>query len=115
MDIKWTVINSKTYLKFTFEGRLEEQEALRGIEIWKREFEKHKYSKTSMIWDCSLMHGYAPKARIHWQNALNELKSQIGAIWLISNSLVIRTGASILSRFVGLKINAIDSEDKIKD
>ena len=114
MEIKWIEINSKPYLKFIFDEYLEEQQALDTIVQWRKEFNLHANSKISIIWDCSKMHGYNPQARIHWQNAIKELKSQTETIWLISSSLIIRTGANIISRFVGISINAIDSENKIK-
>lgn len=114
MEIKWVTLNSKKYLKFSFDENLSEPDAVKAIEQWKKEFSKNQNSKVSLIWDCIKMKGYDSNARVHWQNALKELKSDIENIWLVSNSQLIRVGANVISVFAGLRINAVDSEDKIQ-
>ena len=113
MELEWVTIKSKKYLKFKFNGFLDEQEALDGIGQWKKEFDENSNSKISLVWDCSSMKGYSHEARSHWQRATKELKSQIEKIWLISDSILIRTGAEIISVFARIKIKAVKSEDKI--
>lgn len=113
MEIKWITLNSKKYLKFSFDENLGEQEAISSIEKWKKEITSNSDTKVSMIWDCLKMKSYDSKARILWQDALKELKNSIENIWLISNSQFIRVGANVISVFSGLKINPVDSESKI--
>ncbi|NMB80558.1 MAG: hypothetical protein GYA14_01935 [Ignavibacteria bacterium] len=113
MEIKWITLNSKKYLKFSFDENLGEQEAISSIEKWKKEITSNSDTKVSLIWDCLKMKSYDSKARILWQDALKELKNNIENIWLISNSQFIRVGANVISVFSGLKINPVDSESKI--
>ena len=86
MEIKWVQINSKSYLKFTFNEYLEEKEALEGIDTWVQEFSSKPNARIPLIWDCTVMKGYDRQSRIHWQKKTKELKDQIDIIWLISNS-----------------------------
>ncbi len=59
------------------------------------------------------MRGYETGARTKWTEALNEMKSQIGKIWLISDSAFIRMGASVMAMFTSLEINPVSSESEI--
>jgi hypothetical protein len=66
-----------------------------------------------LIWDCRKMRAYDSAARTKWTEALNEMKSQISTIWLISESPIIRMGASVIGLLISLKIKAIASESQM--
>lgn len=114
MEIKWVTMNSKKFLKFSFDENLGEEEARVATEQWKKEMAAHANMKVSLIWDCLQMKGYDSNARILWQNTLKEVKDNVEKIWLISNSQFIRVGANVISVFSGIRINPVDSEDKIQ-
>ena len=59
------------------------------------------------------MKGYESAARAKWTDALKEMKPQIGTIWLISDSALIRMGASVMSMLSSINIKAISSESEI--
>jgi hypothetical protein len=101
-------------LKFTFEGKFCEENALIGAEEWKNIFSSIGNEKSMLIWDCTKMTGYESKALSIWQNTMKELKSKIGVVWLISDSVLIRTGAKLISAFTGFKIKAVKYENEIK-
>jgi len=111
--IEWVRIKDTDCLKFTFTGILNADEADIAIAIWRQEFASRKGEKTVIIWNCIKMLDYEPKARVKWQNTMKELKDQIASIWLVTDSLIIKTGAAIMGIFTSLDINVVSSEDKV--
>jgi hypothetical protein len=111
--IEWQQIKNKSCLKFTFIGDLNEKRALNAISIWKKEFAAKSGENIILIWNCKEMTGYEPKARIHWQAALKELKSRIESIWLVTDSKIIKFGATIMSVFTPYEIKVVSSESEI--
>jgi len=111
--IEWCKIKGRKCLKFTFEGVLTGIEAEKAIVIWKEEFEKQKGGKVVIIWHCLKMKDYEPAARVIWQKTIKELKSQIDSIWLVTDSLIIKTGATIMSIFTSFDTRVVGSEDEI--
>src|SRR4030042_4176091 len=103
-QIEWQQIQNKNCLRFTFIGDLNEKKAIDAIRIWKEEFTAKAGEKIILIWDCKEMTGYEPKARIHWQAALKELKNRIESIWLIKNSRIVKFGAMIMSALTPYEI-----------
>jgi len=59
------------------------------------------------------MDDYEPLARTIWQNTINELKSQIRSMWVVTDSPIIATGAIIMSLFTSFKIKTVSSEEDI--
>ena len=106
--------SSKKCLKFTFEQRLTEQDAKSAIESWQNAFSSNPNDKFIMIWDCIKMTGYDSGARIIWQDALKKMKNQIECIWLITNSSLIKMGASVMSVFASYPLIVVGSEQEIK-
>ena len=76
-------------------------------------FDSKKDEKIVIIWQCLEMEGYEAMARTTWQTAIKKLKSNIEAIWLITNSRVIKAGASIMSFFTSYDIKVVKSEQEI--
>jgi hypothetical protein len=66
-----------------------------------------------MLWDCVAMTGYDQEARSVWQEALQDLRSRISAIHLVSESLSIRLAARAVSLFIRLPLRAWASESEI--
>ena len=112
-EIEWCQISDKECLKFTFQGTLTEINALDAIAQWKEMFSTRKDEKVIIIWQCLKMESYEPMARILWQNTLKELKNQIDTIWLVSDSIIIKAGAKIMSFFTTLNLKIVNSEEKI--
>lgn len=112
-QIGWCQINNLECLKFTFKGRLTEEDALKAISRWKEMFNSMKDQKIILVWNCIDMTGYEPMARMSWQRTIKELKDQIERIWLITDSAVIKAGANLISIFTSFEIKVVKSEDKI--
>ena len=100
-------------LKFIFRNEFTKDQAEEGIEIWKKVFHSKPDEKFTLIWHCLEMKGYEPSSRRLWQQAMKELKAQIECIWLVSNSKVIKYGASLMSLFTSFEIKTVHSEDEI--
>lgn len=104
---------NKKCLKFIFNDKLNEQDAVSAIERWRKSFKSYPGEKIVLIWDCLNMKGYKSGVRNHCQSALKEMKGQIGSIWLITNSGFIRMGASVMSVFASYPIKVVNSENDI--
>ena len=111
--IEWDNRHGTPCLRFTFSQRLSEQGARAAIAEWRRAFDAVPFGKIVLLWDCREMSGYDSEARIQWQETLKELKPRIKTIWLITDSSLIRMGASVMSLFSSLTIKAVRSEDDI--
>lgn len=113
-QIEWTNKSGKQCLRFTFSGKFTEQDAVPALEKWRQSFASKPGERIPMIWDCLNMNDYDYEARTLWQNACKEMKDQIDSIWVMTNSLLIRMGASVISVFSSLRIKVVDSEEDIK-
>ncbi len=101
-------------LVFRFGKHLRTDDALIAIEEWRREFASKPGQTIDLIWEASEMAAYEGGARRAWQLALKEMRDQIGTVWLVSQSAVIRMGASVMSTFSSLDIKTVRCEDEIK-
>jgi len=111
--IEWFQKSGKECLKFTFKGRLTEQMAITAIKKWQEAFKSKAGKKIVLVWDCMEMEGYDPAARDQWQNALKAMRDQFDIVWLITNSGLIKIGASIMSGFISFKLNIVSSMSEI--
>ncbi len=111
--IEWSQRSGKQCLRFTFGERLTENEAEVAIREWRAAFQSKVDQSIILIWDCRKMKGYDSGARSKWTEALKEMKSQIGTIWLITDSTVIKMGASVMGMISSLNIKAVRAESEI--
>lgn len=111
--IEWSEKSGRQCLKFTFGERLTAKDAEVAVEEWREAFRSKTEESIILIWDCRKMKGYESDARAKWTNALKEMKPRIDTIWLISDSTLIRMGASVMSMLSSLNIKPISSENEI--
>jgi len=114
-EIEFSEKFGKYYLKFKFYGKLKKDEAAEAIKIWDEYFLKNKNRKIIIIWHCLEMTGYEKGAREIWQKTLKKMSNKIEGIWVITNSSVIRMGASLISLFAAYPIKIVSTEDEIYD
>ena len=112
-QIVWDNQRGVPCLRFVFTEHLTEQAARAAIAEWRRAFDAVPMGRITLIWDCREMRGYDSEARALWQQTLKELKQRIGPIWLITDSALIRMGASVMSLFSSLTIKPVRSESEI--
>lgn len=111
--IEWIQKSGKQCLRFTFGERLATKEAETAIIEWREAFERSINNPITLIWDCRNMKGYDSNARTKWTDALKEMKSNIDTIWLITESSMIKMGASVMNMFVSLNIKIVSNESEI--
>ena len=104
----------ETMFAVFFGEKLTANEARVAIEEWREAFASKIGQSVILIWDCRKMKGYESEARTIWTGALKEMKSQIATIWLISDSTIIKMGASVMGMLCSIKIKAVSSENDIE-
>ncbi len=114
LKVEWITKSGRDCLKFTFFGKFTVQDAIPALEKWRQAFAERPEGKIPLIWDCLNMEDYDHEARTLWQDACKEMKDRIDTIWVLTNSLLIRMGASVISVFTSLKIKVVSSEDQVQ-
>ena len=112
--IEWAQKSGKNCLKFTFQESFGEQDAESAIREWRETLATKPQERIVHIWDCLAMKDYDQQARAMWSETCKELKDQIDTIWVITNSLLIKMGATVISVFTSLNIRVVSSEDDIR-
>ena len=112
-DIELFEIKNEECLKFTFNGKFSEEQALSGASEWRNLFDNSGEEKSILVWDCLDMTGFESNARTVWLKAIKDLKKKIDCVWVISESKIIRTGAKVLSTLSGFKIKTVKDESEI--
>lgn len=112
--LEWVVKGKRKWLKFIFINHLDETQARTAIEKWENYFtELPLGSKTDLIFQCKQMKGYDTSARIIWQRMMMDSRSQIGEVWIISDSRLILTAAKTMSLLTKFNIKAAKDEELI--
>ena len=112
-SVRWERFGEHRCLVVAFTGRLEVDEArtkmasIRAALVGVQE-------PVAMVWDAAGMTGYDGEARKFWQEGLEELRPRIRAIHLISESKLIRMGASVVGMFLGLEITSWPSREAVR-
>ena len=112
--IEWCNVKNNNCLKFTFNGTLTKDDAVKATAQWREYLSPDNINNVNIVWECTNMTGYEPMARSVWQSALKDLKSKIACIWLITESRLIKTGAQLMSVFTSYNFKVVNSEDKIE-
>lgn len=112
--IEWIQKSGKDCLKFTFQESFGAEDAKAGIQEWREALKTKPGERIVHIWDCLAMKDYDQQARTLWSETCKELGDQIGTIWVLTNSLLIKMGATVISVFTSLNIKVVHSEDDIR-
>lgn len=112
--IEWIDKFGKRCLKFTFAGSFSEHDAKLGIARWREALAGKQGEKIVHIWNCLGMKDYDQQARTMWSETCKELNDHIDVIWVITNSLLIKMGATVISVFTSLNIKVVSSEADIR-
>ena len=107
--IEWKDIGTVKCLFFTFEGIFRKSDAIMAVKRWKTEMTQINTKKVTIVWQCLAMKNYEREARQLWQETLKEFESQIGMIWLVTDSVLIQAGAEIMSFFTYFEMKVVAS------
>jgi hypothetical protein len=105
--------NGQPTLTFTFQGKFTYREALKFGEAWREVFNAQPDSQFVVTFDALEMKDYEAGARITWQKIINELKSQIQEIYLVTDSRFIATGAKLMGLFTSFEIKTVSSKSDL--
>lgn len=111
--IEWHTIDNKRYLKFVFEGKLTNKDAEFAAIKWCEIMDSMSSDKISLIWECTKMSGYEWMSRSIWQKTIQKYKNQILSIYLVTDSIIIQSGAKILSINTSFDIKCVSSIEQI--
>ena len=112
--IEWIERSGKNCLKFTFQEHFGEGDVESAIERWREALATKPGERIVHIWVGLAMKDYEQQARAMWSEACKDLKGQIDVIWVITNSLLIKMGATVISVFTSLNIKVVRSERDIR-
>jgi len=113
--LEWTEIKGVSHLKFVFSQHLNADDCRTVIAEWRQAFDERPGREIPLIWEASSMKGYDSEARKMWQEAMSDMKDRIEVVWLVTDSSIVRMGASVMSMFSSTSINVVKSEDEIAD
>jgi hypothetical protein len=117
VNIDWIQRSAKSCLRIEIQGRLNEENASKATSKWKEEFSNtlKPEEKANIICNCLNMTGYDTEARKQWQQTISDLKSQIGYLWVITDSNVIRIAANTMGLLTKFKIKTAKSESEVSE
>jgi hypothetical protein len=101
--VEWREMRNERCLFLRFDGQFTAENARNAITTISSLVEKTA-GKITMVWECTHMTGFETAAREAWQVFMKELTSKIERIHLVSNKVVIRSGAMVVGVFAGIKI-----------
>jgi hypothetical protein len=113
LKVSWRKKEGIDFLYFKFIGKLSEELAKNGISVWKEANSLKQGQKIHLVWDCLEMTGYDSLARVLWQKTMKDFKDSIGSIWILTNSNIVKVGATLLSAFTSFSIKIVSSENEV--
>ncbi|MEO9484365.1 MAG: hypothetical protein ABJG47_12990 [Ekhidna sp.] len=99
VEVKKFSQNSHNYLHFTFNGKFTHELSSDAIDEWKSQCKMNPSEKFVHIWDCQNMSGFDKQAKDLWMEQMNSLYDQTERIVLVSDNIIIRGAARLMSRF----------------
>ena len=110
----WQMISDVNCLVIAFNGLFRETDAESLCRYLSKQIsELPVMSKVPIVCNCIHMTDYEAKARLVFQNFLQNNIQRLQGLWVITKSPAIKGGAKLMSRFVSLPIYVTDSEEKI--
>jgi hypothetical protein len=70
--------------------------------------------KVTFVWDCRKMTGYDSAARRRWQEALRLDSERIVEAWVVSESVLIRMGASVIGLLAQFPVRACTHLEEVQ-
>jgi len=103
-SIKKFYSNGKDYLHFTFKNKFTEHASEIATKEWSDCCKRNPEKKFVHIWDCQSMSGFDKKAKDLWMEHMKKLNDQTDRIILVSDNILIRGAARIMSKFTKLHL-----------
>jgi len=110
--IEWQNMKDHRYLVLYFHGHFSAEDAQNAISTISSMIGTTE-EKIIMAWECTGMTGFDIAAREAWQIFIKKIKSKIEKIHLVSDKIVIRSGAIVVGIFAGIKISSWATLDEL--
>jgi hypothetical protein len=110
--IEWQSMKNHRYLVLHFDGHFSAENARNAISTISSMIRMTE-EKIIMVWECTGMAGFDTAARESWSIFMRDIKSKIDKIHLISNKIVIRSGAVVVGIFAGIRIASWATWDEL--
>ena len=105
--------DGKTYLHFLFRNKFDLESAKEATTLWNECCQNQPNQKFIHIWDCQQMTGFDKAAKDLWMEYLKKYEGQTEKIQLVSDNIIIRGAARIMSRFSNHSIEVYKSLNEI--
>lgn len=105
--------NSQNCMMFRFRGKFTEAAARKSIESWSAYQDQNPDSKLTHVWVCTNMTGFDNSAKNLWLDQMNAQKTRINSIKIISDNIVIRGAARLMSKFTNHELEVLKSEAEL--
>ena len=115
IDIVSKRMNGDSVLYFTFKGKFTEQASKASTQAWSNELNANKNQQYTFVWDCMDMAGFEYAARTEWLNCMQQHKSRIDHVVMLSGNIVIRGAAKVLLGMLGLSCNILKTREALKE
>lgn len=102
------------FLIFVFRGKLTDRACEEACEIWNDTVQSDPSVVYTHIWDCEKMTGFEQKAKNRWMDAMNYHSNRTNSIWLISDNILIRGAARLMSKFSRHELKVFRKKDEVQ-
>ncbi len=100
-------------IHFKFKERFSKEASVQATEAWTDEFERNPDLNYTQIWDCSDMKDFEYSARDEWMQTLSKYSNRIKYVSVVSDSVLIRGAARLMSKFSRLDLRTFKSIDEL--
>ena len=109
VEIKRFRNNGKEFLHFGFRNKFSEDMSIKATNVWADFCNENPNQKFTHIWDCQNMTGFDNTAKNRWMDHLDKYNAQTEKIILVSDNIIIRGAARIMSKISKHKLDVYKS------
>lgn len=110
---KCTKMNSGC-LVFRFKGKFTEEAADSAVSAWEKFQNQNPTATLVHIWNCTEMTGFEVQSKNIWMNQMKKSSDQIKQIMIISDNIVIRGAARLMSKFSKHALHVYKTEEEME-
>ncbi|MEO9872075.1 hypothetical protein [Ekhidna sp.] len=107
--------NGKNYIHFIFKDKFTYDSSVTATEAWKEYCDKSPGKNFVHIWDCQNMQGFDKKAKDLWMEYMDSYIGQTEKIILVSDNILIRGAARIMSKFTKHNLSIYKTFSEMKE
>ena len=109
VDVSINPKYSGNCMYFQFKGTFDKNASEKATKVWSDEFQKNPTKNYKHIWDCTEMKDFHFDAKNAWSETLSKFESRIDIIYVVSESIVIRGAARLMTKFSSYNLKVFKS------